>query len=73
MKSPDQLREEEEKRKSDFFQLTAKSQIQQQRSPKNEEKKPEPPKPPQPPNPPTVPQFQKPVTPVSQPINQPKK
>lgn len=41
MKSPDQMREEEEKRQAEFYELTTKSQMQAQKTtPRVQEKKP---------------------------------
>jgi hypothetical protein len=67
MKSPDQMREEEEKREAEYFELTTKSQLNSQRqTPKSQEKKPEfqQPQPKQPP--PQAPPSQKPSNPPPQ-------
>ena len=61
MKSPDQMREEEEKRKSEFYELTAKSTIKNEKP--ADPKKPDPKQAP-PSNPPN-PSQQKPSNPVN--------
>lgn len=69
MKSPDQMREEEEKREAEYFELTTKSQLNSRsQTPKNQEKKPEPqqPQPKQPPSQYQAPPPQKPSNPPPQ-------
>ena len=69
MKSPDQMREEEEKREAEYFELTTKSQLNSQRqTPKGQEKNPESqqPQPKQPPPQYQAPPSQKPSNPPPQ-------